>query len=172
MCSKIQCNLPSIDGKYAGRPSTSNASTSKGLYMAKTLNKLSPLTIKGLVSTSKKEGRAIKTPDGGGLYFVAEPERSSWWRFDYRINGKQKTLSVGLYPEISLPEARARRGELREQVANTIDPSQQRKAERASQSGADSFEPIAREWWEYKRESWTEGHARRTLTRLVNLSSG
>ncbi|MDD5126216.1 integrase arm-type DNA-binding domain-containing protein [Methylovulum sp.] len=136
--------------------------------MAKTLNKLSPLTIKSLVSTAKKEGRVIKAPDGGGLYFVAEPERSSWWRFDYRINGKQKTLSVGLYPEISVPEARARRSELREQVANAIDPSEQRKAERASQSGADSLEPIAREWWEHKRGQWTEGHAQRTLTRLVN----
>jgi hypothetical protein len=69
--------------------------------MAKTLNKLSPLTIRSLVSTAKKEGRVIKTPDGGGLYFVAEPERSSWWRFDYRINGKQKTPSVGLYPLFS-----------------------------------------------------------------------
>jgi integrase len=136
--------------------------------MAKTLNKLSPLTIKSMVTTAKKEGRVIKAPDGGGLYFVAEPERSSWWRFDYRLNGKQKTLSVGLYPEVSLPDARSRRAELRGQVANAIDPSQQRKAERASQSGADSFEPIAREWWEYKKGAWTEGHAQRTLTRLIN----
>ena len=136
--------------------------------MAKTLNKLSPLTIKSMGTTAKKEGRVIKAPDGGGLYFVAEPERSSWWRFDYRIDGKQKTLSVGLYPEISLPDARSKRAELRGWVANGIDPSQQRKAERASQSGADSFEPIAREWWEHKKGAWTEGHAKRTLTRLIN----
>lgn len=136
--------------------------------MAKTLNKLSPLTIRSMGTTAKNGGRVIKAPDGGGLYFVAEPERSSWWRFDYRIDGKQKTLSVGLYPEISLPDARSKRAELRGQVANGIDPSQQRKAERASQSGADSFEPIAREWWEYKKGAWTEGHAQRTLTRLVN----
>lgn len=136
--------------------------------MAKTLNKLSPLTIKSMVTTAKKESRVIKAPDGGGLYFVAEPVRSAWWRFDYRIEGKQKTLSVGLYPEISLSDARSKRAELRGQVANAIDPSQQRKAERASQSGADSFEPIAREWWEHKKGVWTEGHAKRTLTRLVN----
>jgi hypothetical protein len=60
--------------------------------MAKTLNKLSPLTIKSLVTTAKKEGKAIKVPDGGGLYFVAEPERSSWWRFDYRFDSKQKNV--------------------------------------------------------------------------------
>ncbi len=139
-----------------------------GLHMAKTLNKLSPLTIKSMAATAKKEGKANKAPDGGGLYFVAEPERSSWWRFDYRVDGKQKTLSLGLYPEITLPGARDRRAELRAQVANGIDPSQQRKAERISQSGADSFEPIAREWWEYKKDTWTEGHAQRTLIRLVN----
>ena len=136
--------------------------------MAKTLNKLSPLTLKSLIATAKKESKVTKSPDGGGLYFVAEPVRSSWWRFDYRIDGKQKTLSIGTYPDISLPDARAKRGELRSQVTNAIDPSQQRKAQRVSQSGADSFEPIAREWWEHKKNTWTEGHAQRTLTRLVN----
>lgn len=136
--------------------------------MAKTLNKLSPLTIKSMAATAKKAGKATKAADGGGLYFIAEPERSSWWRFDYRIDGKQKTLSAGSYPEISLQDARVKRAELRSQVTNAIDPSQQRKATKISQSGADSFEPIAREWWEYKKSAWTEGHAQRTLTRLVN----
>jgi integrase len=136
--------------------------------MAKTLNKLSPLTIKSMVSMAKKEGNATKIPDGGGLYFVAEPERSSWWRFDYRFEGKQKTLSIGSYPEISLVDARNKRTKLREQVANAIDPSQQRKAERVSQSGANSFESIAREWWVHTKDKWTEGHAQRTLTRLIN----
>ena len=63
--------------------------------MAKTLNKLSTLAIKSMTTMAKTEGHAIKIPDGGGLYFVAEPERSSWWRFDYRFEGKQKTLSIG-----------------------------------------------------------------------------
>lgn len=121
-----------------------------------------------MVTTAKKEGRTTKIPDGGGLYFVAEPERSSWWRFDYRFEGKQKTLSIGSYPEISLVDARNKRTKLREQVANAIDPSQQRKAERVSQSGVNSFESIAREWWVHTKDKWTEGHAQRTLTRLIN----
>ncbi len=136
--------------------------------MAKTLNKLSTLAIKSMTTMAKTEGHAIKIPDGGGLYFVAEPERSSWWRFDYRFEGKQKTLSIGSYPEISLVDARSKRTKLREQVANTIDPSQQRKAERISLGGANSFEAIAREWWEHTKGKWTEGHAKRTLTRLIN----
>lgn len=98
---------------------------------------------------------------------MAEPNRSSWWRFDYRTNRKQKSLSIGLYPEISLSEARAKRDELRKQLASGIDPSQQRKAQRIAQTGADSFEVIAREWWEHKKDTWTSGHANRTLTRLV-----
>ncbi|MGZ5052810.1 MAG: tyrosine-type recombinase/integrase [Methylobacter sp.] len=132
--------------------------------MAKTLNKLSPPTIKSLMTKVKREGKAVKVADGGGLYFVAEPVRSSWWRFDYRSEGKQKTLSLGIFPEVSLPDARDKRAKLRSNVANGIDPGQQRKAERASQSGADSFEVIAREWWAYKRDNWTPGHADRTLT--------
>jgi hypothetical protein len=86
------------------------------------VNILVNLTIKGLVATAKKEGKGTKVPDGGGLYFVAEPERSSWWRFDYRFDGKQKTLSIGSYPEISLVDARSKRAKLREQVVNGIDP--------------------------------------------------
>jgi len=66
--------------------------------MAKTLFRLTPLTIKSMIKNAKNEGKADKKPDGGGLYFVAEPERSSWWRFDYRFEGKQKTLSLGGYP--------------------------------------------------------------------------
>ncbi len=55
--------------------------------MARTLNNLSPMTIKSLEAKAKKDGAADKKPDGGGLYFVAETSRSSWWRFDYRIIG-------------------------------------------------------------------------------------
>ena len=162
-----------IAGKFAGSWFTSNTFTSKRIYqhggnMARNINKLAPLTIKAAESQSKKTGNTDKLPDGGGLYFVAEPFRSSWWRFDYRFGGKQKTLSFGTYPEISLQDARSKREELRRQIAASIDPGQQRKAERIAESGADSFEAIAREWWAHKKDTWTPGHADRTLTRLVN----
>jgi integrase len=136
--------------------------------MARTLNNLSPMTIKSLEAKAKKDGIADKKPDGGGLYFVAETSRSSWWRFDYRINGKQKSLSLGVYPEIGLADARKNRDEYRSKIAKGIDPGQQRKAERIVQNGIDCFEVIAREWWEFKKDTWTPGHADRTLTRLVN----
>lgn len=136
--------------------------------MARTLNHLDQLTIKAEIAKAKKEGKVIKKPDGGGLYFVAEPQRSSWWRFDYRFEGKQKTLSIGLYEDVSLKSARSSRTDMRELIDKGIDPAQQRKAERDSSSGADSFETIAREWWNHKKDDWTPGHAGRTLARLVN----
>lgn len=136
--------------------------------MAKVLNKLTPLTLKSIIKNVKEVGKANKEADGGGLYFIAEPNRSSWWRFDYRFNEKQKTLSVGTFPDISLAEARELRATLRNQVANGIDPSQQRKIEKICKNGGDSFEIIAREWWIHTKDKWTEGHANRTLTRLIN----
>jgi integrase len=136
--------------------------------MSRTLNRLDPLTLKALESEAKKHGTAAKKPDGGGLYFIAEPQRSSWWRFDYRFSDKQKTLSVGLYPEVTLKSARSSRDEMRKLIASGIDPAQQRKAERDSSSGADSFETIALEWWNHKKDTWTPEHADRTLARLVN----
>ncbi len=57
--------------------------------MAKVLNKLTPLTLKSIIKNVKEVGKANKEADGGGLYFIAEPNRSSWWRFDYRFNEKQ-----------------------------------------------------------------------------------
>lgn len=157
-----------IAGKFAGSSFTSNAFTSNGVPMARLLNKLSSPFIKATQTKSIKNGNVGKLADGGGLYFVAEPLRSSWWRFDYRIDGKQKTLSIGLYPDVSLAEARNQREELRRKIANGIDPGRQRKAEKAAAANADSFEAIAYEWWHHKKDTWTEGHAKRTLTRLVN----
>ena len=138
------------------------------LDMAKTLNKLTPLTVKSIDKKSRDTGKRDKQPDGGGLYFVAEPTRSSWWRFDYRFAGKQKTLSAGSYPEISLADARQKRTEFKSLIIKGIDPSAQRKAENDSKSGVDSFETIAYEWWEHNKDKWTDGHAQRTLTRLIN----
>jgi len=65
-----------------------------GVNMAKPLNKLSPLTVKSMATKAKKKGKVEKATDGDGLYFVAEPIQSSWWRFDYRIGGKQKRIGA------------------------------------------------------------------------------
>jgi hypothetical protein len=92
-----------------------------------------------------KPGTApIKLSDGGGMYLLLNPNGARYWRFNYRIGGKAKTLSLGVYPEVPLKLARERRDKFRRQLFDGIDPSEQRKAEKVAIS--DTFEAIAREW--------------------------
>lgn len=112
--------------------------------------------------------KRYKLTDSKGLQLEVSPQGGKWWRFKYRIDGKEKRLSLGVYPDITLKEARERRDEFRKLVAKGIDPSDLRKAEKASQTGAESFESIAREWHTRFLNKWTEGHAQRILARLQN----
>jgi integrase len=96
------------------------------------------------VRNAKPADKARKLFDERGLYLEVSPKGGKWWRFKYRIGGKEKRLSLGVYPDIGLKDARERRDEARRQVANGIDPSAIRKAEKASK--ADTFEILAREW--------------------------
>lgn len=106
--------------------------------------------------------------DERGLYLEISPAGGRWWRFKYRIDGKEKRLSLGVYPDISLKDARERRDEARKLVANKIDPSAQRKAEKATrkESGRNTFEIVAREWWSKQVPGWSDVHANNVLSRL------
>lgn len=129
------------------------------------LDKLTDIAVK----KAKPAERPARLYDGGGLYIEIAPAGGKWWRFKYRIGGKEKLLSLGTYPETSLKEAREKRTAARKQVASGIDPSAARKAEKASRTAPyqDSFEAIAREWHDsVHRLKVTEGHAARTLVRL------
>jgi integrase len=88
--------------------------------------------------------RAIKLFDERGLFLLVQPTGSRCWRFKYRFNGKEKLLALGVYPDVPLKLARDRRDEARRLVADGIDPSAKRQAEKLSRS--DTFEAIAREW--------------------------
>ena len=106
--------------------------------------------------------------DERGLYLEISPKGGKWWRFKYRFDGKEKRLSLGVYPDISLKDARARRDDARTLVAKGIDPSAKRKAEKATRetSGANTFEVVAREWWTKQAAGWSEIHATNVLARL------
>ena len=71
----------------------------------------------------KPADRAQKLSDGDGLYLRVEPSGGRYWRFNYRFNGKQKTLALGVYPDVSLAKARAKLREARETLAEGVDPS-------------------------------------------------
>lgn len=116
------------------------------------------------VRNAKPESKPRKLSDGGGMFLLVTPSGGKWWRFKYRFKGKEKLLSLGVYPDVSLKEARERRDEARKLLANGIDPSEMRKAEKNSQ--ADSFEEVAREWYDKFKPSWSDSHALRILRRL------
>ncbi|MBM4298416.1 MAG: DUF4102 domain-containing protein [Deltaproteobacteria bacterium] len=105
--------------------------------------------------------------DAGGLYLEVAPAGGKWWRWKYRFAGKEKRLSFGVYPDVSLKAARERRDAARKQVADGIDPGEARKAERAAQAGAESFEAIAREWHAKFSPGWESSTSDRILRRLV-----
>jgi hypothetical protein len=89
------------------------------------------------------------------------------WRFRYRFDRKEKLLSLGIYPEISLVDARQRRDEARRQLAHGIDPGVLRKAQKqAVTEETETFEVVAREWHTKFAATWTLGHATAIKSRL------
>ncbi|MGH8572071.1 MAG: tyrosine-type recombinase/integrase, partial [Gammaproteobacteria bacterium] len=122
-----------------------------------------PLTDTAIRNTKAGE-KPIKLFDGGGLYLLANPNGSRWWRFDYRFAGKRRTLSMGVYPAVGLRQAREKRDAARKQLAAGIDPGLVRKAERSAD--ADSFEAVAREWLAKHAPRWAPGHASKIIGRF------
>lgn len=121
------------------------------------------------IRNAKPKSKQYKLFDGDGLFLLVSPGGGKWWRFKYRFGGKEKLLSLGTYPEVSLSQARERRFEARKHVANGADPSQIRKAEKASfESGDNTFEVIAREWFGKFEVNWAPGHAAKIKGRLEN----
>lgn len=120
------------------------------------------------VRRAKSGAHPIRLFDGGGMYLEVAPSGGKWWRHKFRFGGKEKLLSLGIYPEIGLNEARKRRQEARELLARGIDPSAVRKAEKAAPANlaAESFEVVAREFLAIKVEEWSGPHSTRWLQRL------
>jgi integrase len=112
--------------------------------------------------------------DGHGLYLEIPPSGSKRWRFKYRFpkGGKEKLLSLGIYPAVSLKQAREKREEAKELLATGIDPSAHRQALKQAaartyaERAANSFEVVAREWFARYSGSWVESHASRILRRF------
>ena len=114
------------------------------------------------------DGKPYSKADEKGLSLHVQPNGGKWWRFRYRFDGKEKMLSLGTYPDISLKVARDKRDEARTLVANGVDPSDSRKAIKSSKANcaANSFEVVAREWLEKNNPSWAPSHASKNVRRL------
>ena len=120
------------------------------------------------IRNAKPGAKAKKMFDGGGLYLEVAPAGGKWWRLKYRFGGKEKRLSLGTYPEISLKDARERRDEARKLLANEIDPSENRKAQKSGRAdrAANSFEIVAQEWFGKYSATWAANHATRIIRRF------
>ena len=88
-----------------------------------------------------------------------------YWRLDYRFRGKRKTLALGVYPHVSLKDARERRREARIHLEQGKDPNEVRKEEKRIKQ-ANRFEDVAYQWWKHSKDIWTLNHAARVLKRL------
>lgn len=118
------------------------------------------------IRTAKPREKPYRLFDSGGLYLEVTPSGGRWWRWKYRIAGRENRLSLGTYLDVSLKLARQRRDEARAQLADGIDPGAARKAARVSQAGLESFEAVAREWHAKFAPGWVASHADRILKRL------
>ena len=117
------------------------------------------------VRTAKPTDKQYKLTDGSGMHLLVHPNGSRYWRLQYRYGGKQKMLALGVYPEVSLADARARRDEARKLLANSIDPGDKKKNDKVEQEEARTFEQLAIEWHATNKK-WSEEHSRRVLKSL------
>ena len=120
------------------------------------------------IRNAKPGPKNQKLFDGGGLFLLVSPKGGKWWRLKYRIDGKEKLLSLGTYPEVGLKSARDKRAEARKLIAEGIDPSKHRQAGKHAKATeqANSFEGIAREWHQRQSPTWSVSYAKKVLSRL------
>jgi integrase len=126
-----------------------------------------PLTDIAVRNAKPDNSKSIRLKDERGLYLEISPAGGKWWRLRYWFKGKENRLSLGVYPDITLKEARERRDEARKLLANGIDPSIARKAQLSSVSAdQETFQIIAEEWFAKFKHTWTENTAETIIERL------
>ncbi len=120
------------------------------------------------IKQAKPREKPYKLADERGLYLEIAPAGGKWWRFKYRFDKKEKRLSLGVYPDVTLAVARDRRDEARRLLANGIDPSQHRQATKKTKAGLleNSFEAVAREWHAKQSKVWSANHADKVIRRF------
>lgn len=120
------------------------------------------------VRSIKSREKSFKLADGKGLFLVVMPNGSKYWRLRYSFGGKEKLLSLGVYPEVTLADARRKDDEARKLLAEDTDPSMAKQLKKRAKTLApeSSFEFVAHEWHIKFSAKWTEDHRLRTLYRL------
>lgn len=117
------------------------------------------------IRAAKPDVKPYKLSDSGNMHLLVHPNGSKYWRLRYRYLGKEKTIALGLYPEISLSEARTKRDDARRLIVEGIDPCEQRRAKKAVPDTELSFEIIARQW-HASNKKWLKSHSDKVLTSM------
>lgn len=122
------------------------------------------------INNAKSKDKPYKLADEKGLYLLIQATGSKLWRFDYRFEGTRKTLALGKFPDVSLADARSKRDAARKQLASEppVDPGEHRKSEKvaAKINSANSFEHVAREWWQSHMKHKAESHKQKVIRRF------
>jgi len=120
------------------------------------------------VKTAKPKERPYKLSDGAGMYLYVTPTGGRYWRLKYRFGGKEKTLALGVYPDVTLAKARKKRQVARELLDAGKDPSLAKKEAKRQEimRANNTFEGVAREWHEQQNHRWTERHANKVMSSL------
>ncbi|AMH12975.2 DUF4102 domain-containing protein [Citrobacter sp. FDAARGOS_156] len=137
---------------------------------------INPYTLKSLrnaymaltdakIRAAKPGDKPQKLADTNNMFLLVHPNGSKYWRLRYRHLGKEKTLALGLYPEVSLSEAREKRDEARKLIADGIDPCEQKRVKKSVPESIQTFETVARQWHASKKK-WTESHSDRVIKSL------
>ncbi|WP_394753684.1 tyrosine-type recombinase/integrase, partial [Crenothrix sp.] len=123
------------------------------------------------IKNAKPTDKQYKLTDNNGMYLLVHPNGSKYFRLDYRFDGNRKTLALGVYPDVTLKQAREKLDTVKKQIADGIDPSENRKAVKSSKaaSATNSFEVIAREWGLKKVDTWADknNRSKRMLERNI-----
>jgi len=121
-----------------------------------------------LCRNTKPKEKPFKLADGGGLYLYVQPDGAKYWRLKYYFLGKERLLALGVYPLISLADARDQRNEAKKLLKAGKDPSTAKKDEKreALRANKNTFRSVALEWHENKKEKWTPHHVLNVMRRL------
>ena len=141
-------------------------------------HKLTELSIKQAIKKANSIAKTIKISDGGGMYLQIHPNGSQYWRMNCRINGKQITLSFGIWPDVSLTQARMMQEESKGKIGKGINPIEEKREQSRLQSEEmlvkeskedirkNTFKKVSQEWHKRQPPHWTEKHSRDVLNSL------
>ncbi|MCK5663672.1 MAG: integrase arm-type DNA-binding domain-containing protein, partial [Thiotrichaceae bacterium] len=149
---EIHCN-PVLNGGIFG-----------GTYFDTPMRYPQMLTDQKIKALKPKE-KQYKVSDEKGLYLLIKPNAGKYWRLKYRLSGKEKNLAIGVYPDVSLKNARLARDEAKKLIHLGIDPTQDKQEQKLKrlELSNNSYEVVVREWIEKKRTEWSKEHSEKVL---------